>query len=45
MPLTTGIAANPALPPISTVSTATFSATALGNDQAAVRLIQRAGLA
>jgi iron(III) transport system substrate-binding protein len=44
-PARAGIAANPALPPLRTVAKATFSATALGNDQAAVTLIQQAGLA
>jgi iron(III) transport system substrate-binding protein len=44
-PARPGIAPNPALPPLSTVSRATFSATALGNDEEAAQLIQDSGLA
>jgi iron(III) transport system substrate-binding protein len=44
-PARAGIEANSALPPLSKISRATFSATALGNDQAAAQLIQDAGLA
>jgi iron(III) transport system substrate-binding protein len=39
------IAANPALPPLRTISATTVNASALGTDQTAVRLIEQAGLA
>ncbi len=44
-PARPGTAANPALPLLSKISKARFSATALGTDQTAARLIQQAGLA
>ncbi len=44
-PARPGVAPNPQLPPISSLSPATLGVVALGNDQAAVRLIQQAGLA
>jgi iron(III) transport system substrate-binding protein len=44
-PARPGIAPNPALAPLSAVSPARLGAVALGNDQQAARLIQRAGLA
>ena len=39
-----GIAPNPALPPLGTISPATISVVALGNDQLAAQLVQQAGL-
>jgi iron(III) transport system substrate-binding protein len=44
-PARTGIAPNPALPSLRSISPATLPVTALGTDQEAVRLIQQAGLA
>jgi iron(III) transport system substrate-binding protein len=44
-PARPGVAPNPQLPPISSLSPARLGAVKLGNDQAAVQLIQRAGLA
>jgi iron(III) transport system substrate-binding protein len=44
-PVRDGIAPNPALPPLATISSETLSPAALGTDQAAVQLIERAGLA
>lgn len=43
-PARTGIASNPALPPLATVAPTTLSVVALGDDQLATRLIQQAGL-
>lgn len=43
-PARPGVAPNPALPPLSSISPATLGAVALGNDQAAAKLIQQAGL-
>jgi iron(III) transport system substrate-binding protein len=43
-PARPGIAPNPALPPIGSISLATLTPAALGTDQAAVQLIQQAGL-
>lgn len=44
-PARVGIAPNPALPPLGSISPATLPVTALGTDQEAVQLIQQAGLA
>jgi len=44
-PAPPGIAPNPELPSLSSISPATLSVTALGTDQEAVQLIQQAGLA
>jgi iron(III) transport system substrate-binding protein len=44
-PARPGIAPNPALPPLSSIAPATLSPVALGTDQAAVQLIEQAGLA
>jgi iron(III) transport system substrate-binding protein len=44
-PARSGIAPNPALPPLATISRATVPASALGTDQQATELIQQAGLA
>jgi iron(III) transport system substrate-binding protein len=44
-PARPGIAPNPALTPLSTVSPARLGAVALGNDQQAAKLIEQAGLA
>lgn len=44
-PARPGIAANPQLPPLASISPAQLSATALGTDQEAAQLIQQAGLA
>jgi iron(III) transport system substrate-binding protein len=44
-PARLGIAPNPALPPLSSISPATLPVTALGTDQEAVQLIQEAGIA
>jgi iron(III) transport system substrate-binding protein len=44
-PARPGIAANPALPPLATISRATLPASALGTDQQATELIQQSGLA
>lgn len=43
-PARPGIAPNPALPPLSSVSPATLSPGSLGTDQTAVQLMQQAGL-
>jgi iron(III) transport system substrate-binding protein len=43
-PARPGVAPNPALPPLSSISLATLSPAALGTDQTAVQLIQQAGL-
>jgi iron(III) transport system substrate-binding protein len=43
-PARSGIAPNPVLPPLSSISLATLSPAALGTDQTAVQLIQQAGL-
>ena len=43
-PARPGIAANPALPPLSSISLATLSPAQLGTDQTAVQLIEQAGL-
>ncbi len=43
-PARPGVAPNPQLPPISSLSPASLGVVALGNDQAAVQLIQQAGL-
>ena len=43
-PARPGIAANPALPPLSSLSLATLSPAQLGTDQTAVQLIEQAGL-
>lgn len=43
-PARPGIAPNPALPPLGSISPATLSATELGTDQKASQLIQQAGL-
>jgi iron(III) transport system substrate-binding protein len=40
-----GVAQNPALPPLSSISLAALSPAALGTDQTAVQLIEQAGLA
>ncbi len=44
-PARPGVPANPALPPLATISRATLPASALGTDQQATQLIQQAGLA
>jgi iron(III) transport system substrate-binding protein len=44
-PARPGIAQNPALPPLSSISLATLRPAALGTDQTAVQLIEQAGLA
>ncbi len=44
-PARLGIAPNPALPSLSSISPATLTVTALGTDQEAVQLIEQAGLA
>jgi iron(III) transport system substrate-binding protein len=44
-PARPSIAPNPALPPLSSISPATLTPAALGTDQTAVALIERAGLA
>jgi iron(III) transport system substrate-binding protein len=44
-PAQPGIAQNPALPPLRTISVAALSPAALGTDQTAVQLIEQAGLA
>lgn len=44
-PAKPGIAPNPALPPLSTISLAALNPAALGTDQTAVQLIEQAGLA
>ncbi|HKO28330.1 MAG TPA: extracellular solute-binding protein [Solirubrobacteraceae bacterium] len=44
-PARPGIAQNPALPPLSSISLATLSPAALGTDQTAVQLIEQAGFA
>jgi iron(III) transport system substrate-binding protein len=44
-PARTGIAPNPALPPLASISPASVPATALGTDQQATQLIQQTGLA
>jgi iron(III) transport system substrate-binding protein len=44
-PASPGIAPNPALPPLSSISPETLTPAALGTDQTAVRLIEQAGLA
>jgi iron(III) transport system substrate-binding protein len=44
-PAKPGIAPNPALPPLHTISLAALSPAALGTDQTAVQLIEQAGLA
>jgi ABC-type Fe3+ transport system substrate-binding protein len=43
-PVRPGVAPNPVLPPLSSISPATLGAVALGNDQAAAKLIQQSGL-
>jgi iron(III) transport system substrate-binding protein len=43
-PARPGVAPNPALPPLSSISRATLSPAALGTDQTAVQLIEQAGL-
>jgi iron(III) transport system substrate-binding protein len=43
-PARPGVAPNPVLPPLSSISPATLGAVALGNDQAAAKLIQQSGL-
>jgi iron(III) transport system substrate-binding protein len=44
-PARPGIAQNPALPPLSSISVAALSPASLGTDQTAVQLIEQAGLA
>lgn len=44
-PARPGIAPNPSLPPLTTISPAVVAPASLGTDQAAVQLIQQAGLA
>lgn len=44
-PARPGVAPNPALPPLSSLSPSTLSVTALGTDQQAAQLIEQAGLA
>jgi iron(III) transport system substrate-binding protein len=44
-PARPGIAANPALPPLGSISVAALNPAALGTDQTAVQLIEQAGLA
>jgi iron(III) transport system substrate-binding protein len=44
-PARAGVAANPQLPPLSSLAPARLSVVKLGNDQAAAKLIQRSGLA
>jgi iron(III) transport system substrate-binding protein len=44
-PVRPGIRPNHQLPPLGSISSATFSPLALGNDQAAAKLIQQSGLA
>lgn len=44
-PARPGVAANPALPPLRSISLAALSPAALGTDQTAVQLIEQAGLA
>jgi iron(III) transport system substrate-binding protein len=44
-PARPGIAQNPALPPLSSISLAALSPATLGTDQTAVQLIEQAGLA
>jgi ABC-type Fe3+ transport system substrate-binding protein len=44
-PARPGIKPNPALAPLSSISTTNLGAVALGNDQAAAKLILQAGLA
>lgn len=44
-PVRSGIAPNPALPPLASISAETLSLAALGTDQTAVQLIEQAGLA
>jgi iron(III) transport system substrate-binding protein len=44
-PARPGVAANPQLPPLSSLAPATLGVVKLGNDQAAAKLIQQSGLA
>jgi iron(III) transport system substrate-binding protein len=44
-PVRAGVAANPQLPPLSSLAPAKLSVVKLGNDQAAAKLIQQSGLA
>lgn len=44
-PARPGVAPNPALPPLSSISVATLSPAALGTDQTAVQLIEQSGIA